>query len=515
MILTPARRKRRRGQVQSRSIIIPSPIGGWNARDSIADMPATDAVILDNWYPSTDDVRMRSGHSGHVTGITGSVESLMPYSFGTTQKLFAAANNSIYDVTAAGAVGSAAISSLTNNRWQSVNFGTSGGNFLFIVNGADSARHYNGSSWATPTITGLTSSTFINVNAHNRRLFFCIKNTLKFGYMDSVESVAGAASSFDLSGLTTKGGSLVAMGTWTIDGGSGVDDFAVFITSEGELIVYKGTDPGTAANWTLAGVYHVGRPVGSRCFMKLGGDLVIITEDGFIPLSKSLISARATDAIALSDKISGAVNEVVEEYKGNFGWQAVLYPKKTMAIFNVPIKESVKSHQYVVNTTTGAWCRFTGQNASCWAVSDGVLYFGGSTKVFKSDTGQDDDGNNIDVDAQQAFSYFTPRATQKHFRMVRPIISSTDQVTLTILLNVDFKNDAIGSTVTSVGVSGSTWDVDDWDVAEWGSDDNVFRDWLSATGIGSSASLRIKLSTKTLTARWAATDFLYASGGYL
>jgi hypothetical protein len=513
VIITAARRKTSRGKLVSRSATLPAPIGGWNARDSIADMPPSDAFILDNFYPGTDDVQVRNGYESHVTGITGYIESLMSYSFGTTRKLWAAANNEIYDVSVGGAVGSAALTSLTNNRWESVNFGTSGGNFLFIVNGQDSARHYNGSSWATPTITGLTSSTFAHVNAHHRRLFFCIKDKLQFGFMNTVEAVAGAASSFDLSGLCTKGGSLVAMGTWTVDGGSGADDFAVFITSEGELIIYRGIDPSTAADWVLSGVYHVGRPVGRRCFLKLGGDLVIITEDGIIPLSRGLISDRATDAIALSDKISGAVNQSVFDHKTKFGWQAVLYPKKTMAIFNVPVKEGTESHQFVLNTTTGAWCRFKGIDASCWAVHDGDLYFGGSTIVFKADTGQNDNNVNIEFDAQQAFVYFQPGARLKHFKMVRPILSATDSVTLTVLLNVDFKSDAIASIVSSTGVPGATWDVEDWDVAEWGSDDNIFRDWLSIPGLGFAASFRMTGGSQTITLKWAATDFLYTVGG--
>ena len=42
---------------------IPSPIGGWNARDSLANMAATDAVQLVNWYPTPTDVTLRKGYT--------------------------------------------------------------------------------------------------------------------------------------------------------------------------------------------------------------------------------------------------------------------------------------------------------------------------------------------------------------------------------------------------------------------------------------------------------------------
>jgi hypothetical protein len=40
---------------------IPAPVGGWNARDPIADMPARDAVFLDNFFPRASDVMLRPG----------------------------------------------------------------------------------------------------------------------------------------------------------------------------------------------------------------------------------------------------------------------------------------------------------------------------------------------------------------------------------------------------------------------------------------------------------------------
>lgn len=59
---------------------IPAPVGGWDAVSAIADMPEDRAVVLENWFPSTGDVRVRRGHKIHASGMgSGVVDSLMVY----------------------------------------------------------------------------------------------------------------------------------------------------------------------------------------------------------------------------------------------------------------------------------------------------------------------------------------------------------------------------------------------------------------------------------------------------
>jgi hypothetical protein len=81
---------------------LPSPVGGWNARDSIANMDLLDAVQLTNLFPSANNVILRPGFTKHATGLPGQVETLMSYSSGATNELFACVGEEIYDVTASG-----------------------------------------------------------------------------------------------------------------------------------------------------------------------------------------------------------------------------------------------------------------------------------------------------------------------------------------------------------------------------------------------------------------------------
>lgn len=505
---------RRRKQTQVRSKSVPAPVGGWNARDSTADMDPLDAILLDNWYPEAEKVSMRNGHSSHATGMTSVVDSLMEWAKGSSQKMFAAADNSIFEVTASGAVGAAEISSLTNNRWQHANFGTAGGQFLIICNGADSVRNYDGSSWTTPTITNATSSTFIHVNIFKRRVWFIQKETLTVHYLP-VNSIAGAAASIDLSEYTNLGGQLMAMGNWTIDGGDGSDDLAVFVTSKGEAIVFQGTDPSSASTWAMIGVFRIGEPIGRRCMIKLGGDLAIITQEGFKPMSTGLFDRNLNRAPALSDKIAPAVNTVTRTKSSNFGWQAMLYPKGGYVLFNIPIAEGSEAHQYVMNTATGSWCRFKAQNANCWAVFNKNLYFGGTGKVFKADDGQDDDGSNICGDVKQAFNDFGSSGRQKHWTMMRPIFETSGNVIATFVLNTDFADNLPTTAPSFSTATQAPWDTSPWDTTAWVSGSATVKDWQTVTGIGFTSSLRMQTETKTISLAWHSTDYIYKIGGLI
>ena len=303
----------------SGSVSLPAPIGGWNARDSLADMPATDAVYLVNWFPATTECILRSGYSQWATGITGTVETIMDYEGGSSSKMFAIANGSVYDTTAQGAVGAAVLTGLSNSRWQYCNVATSGGNFLYMANGINTPYLYNGTTWtsitgaSTPAITGVTTTTLNNPILFKTRVFFTQTGTLKTWYLPTT-SVGGAAQSIDISQYAYKGGYVVQHATWTLDAGYGADDYYVIYTSKGQIVVFKGTDPSSASTWAMIGVWDLGAPVGTRCMYKYGGDLLLLGTDGLTPMASELQSSRLDPRVALTDKIQWAISESISLY---------------------------------------------------------------------------------------------------------------------------------------------------------------------------------------------------------
>lgn len=507
-----------RGTRVSRTSSIQAPTGGLNAKDPIANMKETEAVTLDNWFPTPSSVDIRNGMVAHVTGIVDPMETLALYNDGITPKLFGVAGGDIFDVTTAGVVGAAAVTGLTNSRFQSINMGTAGGFFLMMVNGADKLQYFDGAVWTidggTYTITGVNTQNIIHINNFKNRVWLIEKNTFNAWYLP-VSSIGGAANVLDLSGLFKLGGYLMAMANWTIDNASGVDDYAAFITSEGEVALYKGTDPSSAATWALVGTFRMGRPIGRRCFCKAGADVLVVTTDGAFPLSKALLTDRSQLNLAATDKISTVFNQDIRNYGGNYGWQPIIHPFGQKLIVNVPTSEGSEAHQYVMHTAHGAWTRFTGWNAICWEVIGDLLYFGGSDGVWQADTGESDNGSEITAVAQQAFSYFGNRTGIKKWSMARCIFTSNGSVSPAILMNVDFAQNRTTVSPSYVGEPGSEWDVASWDTSSWQQGDLITKRWQSITGVGYAGGIRVVTQTKNITCQWQSTDFVYEYGAVL
>lgn len=477
-------------------------------------MPETDAIVLDNWFPTSSDVRVRSGMTAWATGISGRVETLMAYGSTTTSKLFAVAGGNVYDVTASGAVG-ASVATFSNSRIAYENFTTAGGNFLMCCSGADAPQHYNGTAWATPAITGVTggANTLSQPCAFKSRLFFTQTSSLSVWYL-SVNSIAGAATELNLGGIFQDGGYIAAMGNWTLDAGRGVDDHAVFVTSKGEVAIYAGSDPTSSSSWSLVGVYRIGSPVGRNCLVKYAGDLLIICQDGVFPLSAALQSTRIDTSQAITDKIRSAISQATGLYKAVYGWQVLPFPKENALIVNVPVSAAV-SHQYVMNGITGAWCRFRGWDASCFVIFLDDLYYGGTNGVFKAWTGTSDNGIDIATDAKQAFTFFGAPAKKKHFKMVKLYIGTNGSIAPGIALNVDYADQAITASGAAIPTTSGVWGVSTWGHAVWGGGLQTIKKWQKVAGVGYCASLRVRTNTNTNVARWYSTDYAVEVGGIL
>ena len=496
---------------------IPAPVRGWNTRDPLDGMEAGFAPMLDNWFPQTGFCEVRNGYASHATGVgSGAVETVAPYRGPSSERLIAAGGGSIYNASAAGAATSLA-SSFTNNRWQHTNFK---GN-LFLCNGADAPQTYNGTTVAATgfTGTGLTPSDLIDVHAFKQRLFYVEKDSASFWYA-SVSQVTGTLTEFDLSEIDPEGGSLVTMGTLTNDGGDGPDDLMAFIMSNGSAIIYAGTDPGSASAWGLVGIFRIGRPIGRRCVLKRGADLIVLTADGYIPLLQFLSTrrGRSDPSVAVSDNISGAANDAVRSYSGVFGWQPVLYPEGKMLVVNVPLSEgaSGQSVQHVMNTVTGAWCRFTGLAATSFVVHANELYFGSTGGiVYKADTGRNDNGASIVADGQTAYQFFGSRGRLKKFNLARGVMGSDASLTVGIGVGTDFTDTIPAISTPVVGVAGSPWDTSPWDTSPWSGGLTIQKDWQTITGEGISASLRLTTDTRAQQVRWYSSDIAFEVGGIL
>ena len=508
----------------AKTVTVTAPIGGWNARDPLAEMKPTDAVILDNWFCTPTELRTRKGYSDWSTGLDGDVTTLIDYDSSTGAELLFAVTSTgkLYDVSAPGAVGAPVITGLSSARWQHAQFATSGGSFTLAVNGTDYMRIYDGATWYTVTgvstpyaITGVATTTLIDVHTHKRRNWFIQANTLKCWYL-ATDAIAGTASVFDFGPIFELGGSITRIDTWSLDAGYGMDDYFVVITSSGQIAIYKGTDPATAANWSLVGVYLVGSPVGTRCTCKYGGDVMLLNKDGLIPLSKALMSSRVNTHLMITDKIQNQIASDTTTYKDNANWDIVLYPPQNMLLINIPVSSTV-SYQYVMNTISGAWSRWTNIPAYCWYFANENLYFGTAGKVCKAWDTQADNGVPVVTDLLPAFSTFGYGNRTKRWTMASVSMGSNGAFAYSTLLNLDFDFITASNVPnTSVETGSTVWDTGKWDVDVWGSNEiNPFFQWNMASGMGYYGSYRIKTSSAITDIRYYSTTYVFEPGGVL
>lgn len=393
---------------------------------------------------------------------------------------------------------------------------TGANTFTYTMATAPSADATVVGSYTTIGITGVNSNTFINVNLFKNRLYFTQKDELTCWYLD-VDAIGGAASPLYFGGIARNSGYLQAMGTWTLDAGQGADDYAVFVTSMGEVMVYNGTDPDNADTWALKGVWQLGQTFSRRCFFKWSGDLLLLTKDGLVPLASALQSSRLDPRVNLTDKIYFAVSQAATLYSDLFGWQINYYASANMLILSIPTSTGME--QFVMHNITKAWGRFTDIQAYCWEVSgDSEMLFGGNGIVGRFYDGYSDNGTNITATAQQAYSYYERPGQLKRFMMVRPILQSTGGVPNVVCgLSVDFDTQ---SQLGQVQFNPSTltdgvWDASRWDQANWSGGLITTKIWQGVTGLGFAGSINLNVASRNIELHWASTDYVMEAGGVI
>jgi len=484
MIRSPAILRSSRGRRRALSDFLGSPVGGWNTRDPLDRMAASDAVVLENWFPRPGSVDLRGGYEPHVTGFESSPQLLMTWAGTTSSKLFAVTPSYIYDVTVSGVLGASAMA-VTSSNFSYTNFETPAGNFLVAVNGADSLKLFDGSTWSSITdtgaisITGQATNTLNSVVSLHRRLWFT-KNGSKSAYYLPAAQVGGALSEFPLGQVFTRGGYLVAIAAWSSDPDAGQNDYTVFISSEGEVALYSGTDPADAATFQKIGVLFIAPPVaGHRCTARLGGDLLILCRLGLFRLSQ-VLSAKSdtTSQLALTDKINSAFTRAVASYASNTHWQVISYPQEQALLVNIPITDGY-SEQYVMNTLTGAWARFVGWFGQNFCVRDGKLYSAGSSRVDLTWVGTSDNGSAIKGRMQSAYNYFGARGFLKQIKLISPNVQTTAAVTGSLGVDVDFQMLGLADIAVVNPPEGARWDEETWDNAYWAGDFTLSSGWVS------------------------------------
>lgn len=517
---------------------VPPPVGGLNFAAPINGMEPQDAILLDNWICTRFGLSIRNGWAEHVTGLGNSVHSLMPWvgAAPSEDALFAATDDGIYDVTVSTQTPDAALIALSGNTgagtMHSVNFQAGGANFLIACSEADGYHRYDPvNGWVKVASGGgagqvdvVDPADLVHSCSWKRRLWFVERDSSSIWYLP-VLAVAGTAVELDVGPQLTLGGHVTAVVNWTMDAGEGIDDHLVILGSEGDVIIYKGTDPSDASKFSIVGRWVVGAlPQGRRSVSQYGGDVLIVSRYGLAPLS-SLVkggkTATEADPRSFVSRIQEVLRKDVQERTGR-GWEVTPFDSEALLLINVPEDVAGEYKQYVLDTHSLRWSTFSNIPAQTFAEYKGGLYFGTADgRVCRALVGELDGvslesgpavASYIQCSLQTAFNYFDSPGRLKKWLLVRPTFISSSKPGAVVKMNSDF-NTTLPSGIPGFSFSAaSEWDTAVWDQSVWVGNSLTFKTWMGVEGVGYAGSLSMVV-VGVGGSRLSSIDYMVEPGG--
>jgi len=369
------------------------------------------------------------------------IVSAFEYADVSQQRMFAAQKTKLFDVTAP-------VPGLVKSGQNSGNYCASplanlAGNWLIVVNDAgDPVLRFNSATgWVTllppavpsdgaAAITGPVGSpvefgrNLTYVAKYRSRLYFIEKQSMNLWFLQT-DSVGGTLTKIPVSGAATLGGYLLFLASWTIDAGDGIDDKLVVVTSEGEALIFTGNDPGNAATWRQEGRYFVGKPMGMNAHTQVGGDLVILTVEGMVPISQVITKSAGEMELAM---ISRAIKPMWREevkHKIAYPWTIKRWDEYGGIFVTFPGGGPGNRYCLVMNSATGAFARAVGYDAMAFVRKAENLYFGTQDGlVMQADQSGTDDGQPYVCTLVGGWETFQARSQTVTWRQARAVFTA-------------------------------------------------------------------------------------------
>ncbi|SLN74743.1 hypothetical protein ROJ8625_04093 [Roseivivax jejudonensis] len=500
-------------RAQAQRISLPAPIQGIvESQPAAAKGPLT-AEWMENFLPTQRGLQVRGG-TQEFADVTDPVKTLFTFKSGTLNKIYAATADTVYDITT---TETSVVSSLTSGDWSAQQIGVSGGDYLVIVNGEDEGRIYDGTSWSSLSVTGVTTSDLSDVWLYRNRLFFIEKDSLKVWYL-SAGSIAGTASDTTLAGIFRRGGSLLMGSTWSLDSGDGIDDKCVFISTQGEVAVYSGSDPSDATTWALEGRYDIGKPIGKRATMQAGGDLLVATVDGIVPISQAIQKDPAALSLAaVSRPIKATWSDEVRQSDEDV--ELHKWTKENLMLTVFPSS----SRMLTANLQTGAWAFQTGWVGTCATIFQDEAYVGREDgKVIQINVGGFDLEDSFTARVCYSFSDLGDPTQYKAATMARGAFYADADFLAKYEVSVDYNvSFAAAPNISAVNTSDLIWGTGVWGTNTWARNvgdprRGVVGLWSSVAATGYAIAPVVQISSGSsikLPVELVAVDVLLEAGG--
>jgi hypothetical protein len=444
---------------------IQAPTGGVDARAPVGMMPPDVTLYTYNLMPAEYGMELRNGFRewqyGNETG--GPILTLMT-TLGldagiADNRLFACNKFGIYDVSIENGY-------VTKVTFPSQDEGSGHGvychyvdqspkDWILYADAENGLYEYDGEAdtWAIDDkITGGPAQADIRFcMVHKQRLWIFGEDTTTAYYL-AIASKDGACLPFHFGAKFSHGGRLAGVFNWSVDGGRGVDDLFVVVSTAGDVIVYTGDDPSSADTWEVHGTYYIGEiPIGRRFAGEYAGDLYLLSAFGLTAMSDLLkgVDTQNSAQRSLSYKVARPLRNDLRNNLERYGWEPVFLPGDGSLIIMTPFEvgEDDEAIQYVMNLSTEAWGFWRGVPAVSAVSFKGFTYLGakgGNILIMDSLTDgallDDPEGTEypIPFSIQSSTQNYGSPGLFKQVQMVRPDFWGTALPDYSIEVRYDF-----------------------------------------------------------------------------
>jgi hypothetical protein len=528
--------------------VMPAPTKGIDARAPTGNMPSDVCIYTYNLMPAEYGMLLRAGYRewGISLGGTG-VHSIIPFTGvqpgAVDDRLFAVTNEDIWDVTTLDAptsVYTLPVTSLGAGHGVFAHYLDQGGSdFLYYADGINGLLQYNGlandvdpDTWAPALgITGPNLPAVVFVMVHKKRMWLVEEGKSSAWYLP-LDSAQGEATEFYFGGKFPHGGRVYAMYNWSIDGGKGIDDLLVIISSAGDVLVYEGSSPANADDWSVRGTYYIGdMPTGRRVGSEYSGDLYLLSSFGLISMSDLIrgVDTQNPSETSLSFRVARPLREQIRAKKTLFGWEPIFLPAIGQMMVLIPQANSESWIQYNLTLATEGWGFWRGVPMSCVADWQGIVYFGTlDGRVCSMDTTRDNvlltappepelNGQPIDFSLLSSYQNLGAPGLHKRVQMVRPDFygNSKPAYTIKVLYDYDFQEPAAVVQGDAESAANDEWDGSLWDIGVWSTVEgrSFGAEQLAGTsGIGRSVAIAMRGSSGDAL-RLITWDIMWLTGG--
>ncbi len=520
----------------TRPATLPAPTAGINSISNLYGMEPRDAIITINIDATTVGLKVRPGNVEYANGfIGGEIQSLLPYKGSeddrSADRLFCANSDGIYDISASTTTPSKvvnwSIKGTLAGRCSSAQFTNDGGaHFMLTADEANGLQLYTESSdtWSVPAIVGPAggAADIAFVMSWKNRMWYIEKNSTSSWYSD-VGVFGGTLTEFNFGSRFRYGGILSVLADWTLDSGVGPDDYLVAVSSAGDVIVYAGTDPSSAATFGIIGLWFVGAvPFGRRITSLYGGDMLLLSTYGLISMG-ALLQGKDPFSLeaSLTWKIQGFINQAMARTKDTFGWEVKIHPSLSRLVISSPKEATIPHTQYVYDLNLKAWSIWNDVPMLTSEQYQSEFYFGAPTiNVWKVEGTIDNielsNPNPLQIDWQLLTSYQDVETPEQFKRMqfIRPIFLAQSFPSYEAKAMYDYDLSQLQSPPNASAFGVGIWDTGLWDIDIWGGGSEIFQPARGAYGIGKTMAIGLRGKSQVETTL-IAIGIMWDEGGLL